>query len=124
MPDWLEIALQTFTLLVLIVGLVGLIMPIFPGLVIMWLGTLVYALIQNGASNMTGWDSFLFGLITGFMIIGNVADILIIARKMRDKYIPWSSILFAFAASILASIFFTPFVGLFAAPVGLFLAES
>ena len=73
---------------------------------------------------MTGWDWFLFGLITVFMIVGNIADNLIIARKMRDKYIPWSSILFAFAASILASIFFTPFIGLFAAPVGLFLAES
>jgi len=124
MPDWLEIALQTFTLFVLFIGLLGLIMPIFPGLVIMWLGTLVYALIQNAAGNMTGWDWFLFGLITLFMIVGNIADNLIIARKMRDKYIPWSSILFAFAASIIVSIFFTPFIGLFAAPLGLFLAES
>jgi hypothetical protein len=58
------------------------------------------------------------------MIVGNIADNLIIARKMRDKYIPWSSILFAFAASIIASIFFTPLIGLIAAPAGLFLAES
>lgn len=124
MPSWLQIALQTFTLFVLFVGLLGLIVPIFPGLTIMWLGTLLYALIQNSAGNMTGWDWFLFGLITLLMIIGNVADNLIIARKMRDKYIPWSSILFAFAASIIASIFFTPLIGLVAAPVGLFLAES
>ena len=124
MPTWLQIALQTFTLFVLFVGLLGLIVPIFPGLTIMWLGTLLYALIQNSAGNMTGWDWFLFGLITLLMIVGNVADNLIIARKMRDKYIPWSSILFAFAASIIASIFFTPLIGLVAAPVGLFLAES
>jgi uncharacterized protein YqgC (DUF456 family) len=124
MPDWLEIALQTFTLFVLFIGLVGLIMPIFPGLTIMWLGTLVYAFIQNSVGKMTGWDWFLFVLITLFMIVGNIADNLIIARKMRDKYIPWSSIVFAFAASIIASIFFTPLIGLVAAPVGLFLAES
>ena len=124
MPTWLQIALQTFTLFVLFVGLLGLIVPIFPGLTIMWLGTLLYALIQNSAGNMTGWDWFLFGLITLLMIVGNIADNLIIARKMRDKYIPWSSILFAFAASIIASIFFTPLIGLVAAPVGLFLAES
>lgn len=124
MPDWLEIALQTFTLFVLFIGLLGLIMPIFPGLTIMWLGTLVYALIQNSVGNMTGWDWFLFVLITLFMIVGNIADNLIIARKMRDKYIPWSSILFAFAASIIVSIFFTPLIGLVAAPLGLFLAES
>ena len=124
MPTWLQIALQTFTLFVLFVGLLGLIVPIFPGLTIMWLGTLLYALIQNSAGNMTGWDWFLFSLITLLMIVGNIADNLIIARKMRDKYIPWSSILFAFAASIIASIFFTPLIGLVAAPVGLFLAES
>jgi uncharacterized protein len=124
MPTWLQIALQTFTLFVLFVGLLGLIVPIFPGLTIMWLGTLLYALIQNSAGNMTGWDWFLFGLITLLMIVGNIADNLIIARKMRDKYIPWSSILFAFAASIIASIFFTPLIGLVAAPAGLFLAES
>ena len=124
MPTWFQIALQTFTLFVLFVGLLGLIVPIFPGLTIMWLGTLLYALIQNSAGNMTGWDWFLFGLITLLMIVGNIADNLIIARKMRDKYIPWSSILFAFAASIIASIFFTPLIGLIAAPAGLFLAES
>src|SRR5688500_20260533 len=107
MPDWLEIALQTFTIFVLFIGLLGLIMPIFPGLVIMWLGTLVYALIQNGAGNMTGWDEFLFGLITVFMIIGNVADNLIIAPKMSDKYIQWRSILFAIATSILSLSAFT-----------------
>jgi uncharacterized protein YqgC (DUF456 family) len=123
MPTWFQIALDTFTLFVLIVGLLGLIVPIFPGLTIMWLGTLVYALIENSAGNMTGWDWFLFALITVLMIAGNIADNLIIARKMRDKYIPWSSILFAFAASIIASIFFTPLMGLVAAPVGLFLAE-
>jgi len=98
-------------------------MPVFPGLTVMWLGTLVYALIQNAAGNMTGWKWFLFGLITVLMIIGNIADNLIIARKMRDKYIPWSSILWAFAAGIVASLFFTPLIGLIAAPAGLFLAE-
>ena len=124
MPTWFEIALQIFTLFVLFVGLLGLIVPIFPGLTIMWLGTLLYALVQNSAGNMTGWDWLLFGLITLLMVIGNIADNLIIARKMRDKYIPWSSILFAFAASIITSIFFTPLIGLVAAPAGLFLAES
>jgi hypothetical protein len=128
MPTWLQLALQvaleTLTLFVLLVGLLGLIVPVFPGLTIMWLGTLVYALIQNAADKMTGWDWFLFALITLLMIAGNIADNLIIARKMRDKYVPWSSILFAFAASIIASIFFTPLIGLVAAPVGLFLAEG
>ena len=127
MPTWLpfllQIALETFTLFVLLVGLFGLIVPVFPGLTIMWLATLVYALIKNSADKMTGWDWFAFVLITLLMIGGNIADNIIIARKMRDHYIPWSSILLAFAAGIVASLFFTPLIGLVAAPLVLFLAE-
>ena len=127
MPELLQffqILLDTFTLFVLLVGLIGLVMPVFPGLVIMWLGTLLYALIQSSAGNMTTWDWVIFGIITFLMIAGSVVDNIIIARKMRDHYIPWSSILFAFAAGIIASLFFTPLIGLVAAPVGLFLAET
>lgn len=121
---FLQVVLETLTLLALIIGLLGLIVPVFPGLVIMWLGTLLYALIQNAAGNMSGMEWLLFGIVTVLMIVGSIVDNLIIAYKMRDKYIPWSSILFAFAAGIVASIFFTPLIGLVAAPVGLFLAES
>ena len=127
MPAWLnftfQVLLEVFTLFVLLVGLVGLIVPVFPGLTIMWLGTLVYALIQAAAGNMSGWEWFAFVIITLLMIGGNIVDNIIIARKMRDHFIPWSSILLAFAAGIVASIFFTPLVGLVAAPAGLFAAE-
>ena len=123
MPIWLQVALETLTLFVLLIGLIGLIVPVFPGLTIMWLGALVYALLQQSAGQMTSWDWVLFGIITLLMIGGNILDNLIIAYKMRDKYIPWSSILWAFAIGIVASIFFTPLVGLVAAPVGLFVAE-
>ena len=127
MPEWLplflQVALETLTLFALLVGLAGLIIPVFPGLVIMWLATLVYALIQNAAGMMTTWDWVAFGIITLLMIGGNIADNLIIARKMRDQFIPWSSIIMAFAAGIIASIFFTPIVGLAAAPLGLYVAE-
>ena len=121
---FLQVILETLTLFALIVGLLGLIVPVFPGLVIMWLGTLVYAILQSAAGNMKGSKWFIFGIITVLMIAGSIADNLIIAQKMRDKYIPWSSILFAFAASLIASLFFTPLIGLVAAPAGLFLAES
>jgi len=122
-PDFLDVILEIFTLFVLLVGLLGLIVPVFPGLTIMWLGALVYALFQNAAGQMTGWDWFLFAIITLLMIGGNILDNVIIAYKMRDKYIPWSSIIWAFTAGIVASLFLTPLVGLVAAPVGLFLAE-
>jgi uncharacterized protein YqgC (DUF456 family) len=127
MPDWLQFAsqifLETLTLFALFIGLAGLIVPVFPGLTIMWLATLAYALIQNAADKMTSWDWFFFVVITLLMVGGNIADNLIIAAKMRDQFIPWSSILLAFAAGIVVSIFLTPLIGLIAAPLALFLAE-
>src|ERR1051325_6608916 len=95
-----QVLLEIFILLGFLFGLVGLIVPVFPGLTVMWIFALIYVIVQNMAGKMTGWDWFLFALITALMLFGNIADNLIIARKMRDKYVPWSSILWAFAAGI------------------------
>lgn len=119
---WIVI-LDVFTLFVLLVGLVGLLVPIFPGLTIMWIATLIYALLQSAASRMTFWDWVIFAFITLMMIVGNIVDNIIIARKMRDNFIPWSSIILAFVASIVASLFLTPLVGVLVAPVALFAIE-
>jgi len=116
---WIVIV-DVLTLLALLIGLLGLLVPIFPGLTIMWLATLVYALLQSAAERMTFWDWVLFAFITLMMIVGNIVDNIIIARKMRDKFIPWSSIILAFVASIVASLFLTPLVGLLVAPLALF----
>jgi len=118
-----QVILETLTLLVLLSGLVGLIVPVFPGLTVMWLGMLVYAVVQAINDNMTWVDWFLFIVITLLMIGGNIVDNIIIAKHVRDKDVPWSSILFAFAAGIIVSLFFTPLIGMIASPVGLFLAE-
>jgi uncharacterized protein len=127
MPPGLEstaqVLLETLTLFVLLVGLFGLIVPVFPGLTIMWLAALVYMLIQNARGLMNGWDWVAFALMTILMIAGNIIDNIIIARKMRDKYVPWSSIILSFVAGIVASIFLTPIVGLIASPLSLLALE-
>jgi len=116
---WFEVILETLTLFFLLVGLVGLIVPIFPGLTVMWLATLVFAIIQAARGLMTGWDWFLFALITLLMIGGNIVDNIIIAAKMRGHEIPWKIILICYTVSIVVSLFFTPLAGLVAAPLSL-----
>ena len=118
-----QVLLETLTLFVLLVGLFGLIVPVFPGLTIMWLAAVVYALIQNARGLMNGWDWFVLVLMTILMITGNIVDNVIIAAKMRDKYVPWSSIILSFVAGIVVSIFLTPIVGLIASPLALFAME-
>ncbi len=118
-PFWFQVIVQTLTLFFLLVGLFGLIIPVFPGLTVMWLATLIYALVQS-ASGLMGWiDWFLFALITILMVGGNVLDNIIIASKMRGHEIPWKTILLCYAVGILVSLFFTPLVGLIASPLSL-----
>ncbi len=118
-----QVALESLTLFVLLAGLAGLLIPIFPGLTVMWLGTLIYAVVQAMNGQMTWVDWCLFALITLLMIGGNIVDNIIIAQHVREKQVPWSSILLAFAAGIFVSLAFTPVAGMVASPAGLFLAE-
>jgi uncharacterized protein YqgC (DUF456 family) len=120
---YFETLLEVLTFLALLTGLFGLLIPVFPGLTVMWIASLVYAIIQAIAGNMTWVGWLLFAVITLLMIGGNVVDNIIIAKHMLDKSIPWSSILISFAAGIIVSLFLTPLVGIIASPVGLFLAE-
>jgi hypothetical protein len=117
---WSEVILQTLTLSVLIVGLLGLLIPVFPALVVMWLATLIYALIENAAGRMAWIDWLLFALITLLMLFGSVIDNIIIAQRMRGQSIPWGSIAVAFLAGIIASVFLTPLIGMLASPLSLF----
>ena len=84
-----QVALETLTLLVLLTGLAGLVIPVFPGLTVMWLATLVYAVVQGMNERMTWVDWLLFSLITLLMIAGNVIDNVIISKQVRDKQVPW-----------------------------------
>src|SRR5512143_2142478 len=118
-----ESILQALTLGIMLIGLFGLLIPVFPGLLIMWLATCFYALLENADGRMHWEDWVLFGIITVLMVVGNIIDNIIIARKMRGKAIPWTSIGLAFASGLVASMFFTPIIGLLASPLGLFGAE-
>ncbi len=122
--EWLvHSVLEALTFAFLIVGWLGLLVPIFPGLTVMWIVTLVYGATQLALANV-GWLGWtLFALITLLMLGGNVVDNIIIAKHVRDKNVPWSSILWAFAAGIVFSLIFTPIVGIISSPIALFAVE-
>ena len=120
---FVEVFLEVTTFVILLFGLFGLLIPVFPGLTVMWIATLVYALARTTVGNMTWVGWLLFIVITLLMIGGNILDNIIIAKHVRDKNVPWSSILWAFAAGIVVSLFFTPIAGMVASPAGLYLAE-
>lgn len=126
MIDWPfvgEFVLEWITLTFMLVGLFGMIIPIFPGILVIWLAALVYAITEAMAGKMDVWSWLLFTLITLLMIAGNFVDNIIMARKLRETGTPWSSIAVGFIAGIISSLFLTPFAALLITPLALYLAE-
>jgi hypothetical protein len=100
-------------------GLLGLIIPIFPGNVVMWLAALVYGLVFG-----FGWlGAVMFAIITILMLIAVSADNVLMGAKAREKGADWGSIILALIAGVLGTIIFPPIGGIIAAPLALYLAE-
>jgi len=116
---WLKVGVETLTLFVLIVGTAGLIIPVFPGLVINWIAILTYGVVSG--FGVKGW--IIFVLVTILMIVGNTIDNIMMGRKARESGASWFSIGTGYVVSLAVSFFFTPIAGLAAAPVGVFLFE-
>lgn len=108
--------LRVFVALIMFLGLFGLIIPIVPGLTIIWLAALVYGL----AAGFNGW---IFGGMTVLMIVGNIADNFIMGAKAHEKGASWLAILLSLLVGVVGSILLTPIGGLIAALATLFLVE-
>lgn len=110
----------TLTLLVMLFSLVGLILPIYPGLVVIWLAALIYGLLFR---LFDGTGIVIFSLMTLLMLLGGVIDNIIIVARARQGGAAWLSLILAVLAAVLLSLVFTPLVGIVAAPAVLFLSE-
>ena len=119
MPTWFEPTITILTVLTMLIGLFGLIIPIFPGNVVMWLAALVYGLIF-GFGRLGG---IMFAIITILMLAAAAADNLLMGAKAREKGADWGSIVLALTAGVVGTIIFPPIGGLIAAPVVLYWAE-
>ncbi len=123
MPPWLDIILQSLTLTFMLVGLFGMIIPIFPGIMVIWISAAIYAGAAFFAGTMSGWDWAIFALITILMIIGSFVDNIIITAKLRETGTPWGSIAIGYTVGIISSLFLTPFAALLFTPLALYAAE-
>ena len=91
---------------VMLVGLFGLVIPIFPGGVVIWLAALVYGLIF-GFGDTGGW---IFVVITILMIVSAGADNVLMGARARVAGASWRGILIGLSAGIIGTLSFPPFV--------------
>jgi uncharacterized protein YqgC (DUF456 family) len=119
MTHWLEIVVKLFMLFGMLIWLAGMVVPIFPGVTVIWALALLYGIIF-GFGVGGGW---LFAFITVLAVIGWVVDNILMGGKARQGGARWTSIAIAFVAGFVGSIFLTPLGGIAATLYALYLAE-
>jgi uncharacterized protein YqgC (DUF456 family) len=104
--------------LIVAVGIVGILLPILPGLILVLAGIAVWAVPRNDA---LGW--WVLGIAVAIVVVGSIAKYLLPGRRMREAGVPTRSVV-AGALLGIVGFFVIPVVGLFIGfPLGVFLAE-
>jgi len=119
LPIWLETTINILTTLTMLFGLFGLILPIFPGNVVMWMASLIYGLVFGFGK----FGGTMFAIITILMVIAVLSDNFLMGAKAREKGADWGSIVLALTAGIVGTMMLPPIGGLIAAPLVLFFME-
>jgi uncharacterized protein YqgC (DUF456 family) len=108
------------TLAIMLVGLVGVIVPLLPDVWLIWLAGLGYGLL-------TGWDGWLGGgiavLMTLLTLAGVVVDLALGPVAARRSGASWPAIGASIALGLLGLFLLPPFGAVIGAVLGLFLVE-
>lgn len=119
MAPWLIVTVNVLVGLTMFFGLFGLIIPIFPGNVVMWFAALIYGLVFGFGK--TG--GIIFGVISLLMLAAVLADNILMGAKARQNGAAWLSIILALVAGVVGTFIFPPVGGIIAAPLVLYLME-
>ncbi|WP_054522552.1 DUF456 domain-containing protein [Thermanaerothrix daxensis] len=114
-----DVAFPLVLLAFMLVGLLGVIIPILPGLVMIWAAALVYGLVMG----FQGAGVVLFALITLLMLVGSVADNLLMGGSARRSGASWVAVGVALLGALVGSLLWPPLGGLGLALVGIFAVE-
>jgi uncharacterized protein len=104
--------------LLVLVGLMGIVVPVLPGLILIWGAVALWALIT---ATPTAW--VVLAVVTLIVVVGTAIRYLLPERQLRASGVPWTTS----AAGVVAGIvgfFVIPVVGLFVGFVlGVYVAE-
>lgn len=105
--------------LAIAVGLVGIVVPVLPGVLLVLGALLVWALVVG---TTTGW--LVFAVAAAFLAVGAVVKYVLPGRRLKSSGVPTSTLVVGGVVGIVG-FFVVPVVGLFMGfPVGVYLAEA
>jgi uncharacterized protein YqgC (DUF456 family) len=104
--------------LLVVVGLIGVVVPVLPGLLLVAVGIAVWAFPRGDALAWT-----VLGVAIAILVVGSVAKYLLPGRKMRDAGVPGRTLALG-AVLGFVGFFVVPIIGLFLGFVlGVYLGE-
>ena len=106
-------ATNVLVLLAMVLGTVGIVVPVLPGLIVVWGATLVWALERQDGP---GW--LVLGIATVLYAVGLVAKYVLPGRRMKSAGVDGAVVAVALAVAVLGFLV-VPVVG---APLGFVLA--
>jgi uncharacterized protein YqgC (DUF456 family) len=119
MIDFLNLSILWLTLFFMLLGLLVLVVPVLPGLIIMWLAALGYGV----ASGFSTLGIVVFVVISILAIGGSLVDNLLMGVGAKQGGASWWTILAAALAGLLGTVFLPPFGGFVTAPLAILLLE-
>lgn len=119
MAEWQQLSLNGLILVTMLVGLFGLVVPVFPGIVVIWLAALGYG-VAAGFGALGGW---LFAVISLLMLAGVTVDNVLMGAGARQGGASWTALGLGLLAGVLGTLLLPPIGGLIFAPLAIFLYE-
>jgi uncharacterized protein len=116
---WAQVSSFGITLFFMLIGLAGLLIPIFPGIPVIWLAALGYGVVTG----FTTLGTVLFVLITLMMLVGITIDNVLMGAGARQGGASWLSIIVGMIAGVAGTLLFPPVGGIIAAPAVILLLE-
>ncbi|GAA1679705.1 DUF456 domain-containing protein [Fodinicola feengrottensis] len=116
----MQVLLVVLGSIAIVVGIVGIIVPVLPGLVLCWLSVLGWAIFADA-----GWGKWLvLGIATVWAVLGTVVKFTWPGKQLKESGVPTTTILVGVVLGIVG-MFVIPVVGLFVGFIlGVFLAEA
>ena len=106
------------TVAFMLTGLLGLIVPVYPGIFIIWLAALVYGILAEFGTLGT----WMFGIVTVLMLVGSLVDNVLGWVGAKQGGATWATTSIGFVAGVVGTIALPPW-GSMAAPLAILLLE-
>jgi len=113
--------MSTVTLLaavLVVLGIVGIVVPILPGLLLVAVGVAVWAMAESSAG---GWS--VLAVVVAVLVVGTLVKYALPGKQLRDSGVPWITLAFGALLGVVG-FFVVPVLGLpLGFVLGVYLAE-